>query len=99
MPRTTATVRWRLEARQDRELQHPTTDVGRVTFRDSNGVHEARVSTDGCFWRVVEVEAKTGLTPAAARKLAKLILKAATLAEREARRLGWDAEQFDEVAP
>lgn len=81
------------------------TPIGTVTFRDSNGEHRFRVSVTGEFWRVVDVDVTAGwagtpgldLTPKAARELARLILKAADVAEAERRELGWAADALPTV--
>lgn len=65
-----------------------TTEVARFSFRDPNGSHEVVVGTDGEFWRVVSVDLpNTCLTPDAARKLAKALVKAANVADKETERL------------
>lgn len=57
--------------------------TGTVEYEDGNGKQEARVEVDGEFWRVVCVYAPVGLTPDAARNLAREILHAAERAEFE----------------
>lgn len=75
------------------------TQVGEVEFRDQNGRHTATVTTDGEFWRVVSVELPgAGLTPDAARQLAKLLNKAAAVAEREEKKLAKQDAMMEEPA-
>jgi hypothetical protein len=60
------------------------TKVGEVEFRDPNGSHTITVETDGEFWRTVSIELPAaGILPKAARKLAKLLMRAADIAEKE----------------
>lgn len=61
------------------------TQVGEITFRDTNGTYTVSVDIDGEFWRVVSVdlEGAAPLIPSAARALGKMLLKAADIAERE----------------
>lgn len=72
------------------------TKIGEVKFRDSNGEHEISVNTDGEFWRVVCIDLPpAGILPAAARKLAKLLLRAADTAEQEEAKLKAQDKKFD----
>lgn len=62
------------------------TKIGEFDFADANGTHRVAVYTDGEFWRVVAVAVdlpRGSLTPIAARKLAKLLLNGADVAEHE----------------
>lgn len=73
------------------------TEIGEFEFKDPNGIHTVKVGTDGEFWREVWIEhtparafrgtAIGSLLPKAARRLAKLLLKAADKAEQEERLL------------
>lgn len=67
-----------------RERKVEAVRVGEVVNTDPNGVHLWTVGTDGEFWRVVYVQpASGGLHPENARKLARLLMRAADWADRE----------------